>query len=604
MDFYCPGCSSFYSSDQNELHSSCHYSPYCESPRFVSQEAEVTCVSPDSLLLSGSSCCVSESLNGTDRGGQLPTFVVDEESAGVHSGLSGQFDDLVCHYRGSSGRRDNVCADARSSSVSSSSSSSSSSSPVLCGSEYDSARVCGGGGASPLHSGGIGPRVVGLGGGVASGSEPSDDRRVRPRLAGSGGSGGYVPLELSDSEDEVIAVGAVPLGVPLDPVQAAACDIADLRADVPMTDVGAGSGQFTAYRLLATYPQNPLKKEVMLERIRKHFARADIRLIIVCEENHHDEESVAVSRVGVHLHVLIWFGNGQKHTRKIWDSFGDNRGVHLARCGSTDQHHRRTVKYVCKDGNYVCDPPGYEAQWLQMAEVVKTKKAGKFEIIANLVREGKTDQEINELHPGFVLNHSQKIDMYRSMVEKWNQGSSDSLPAFTRRFFVEDVGQFHEIVQWFSDNYWHPVFVGKRPIKTPNLWIRAPSSFGKTWLFDALCSYLRVWIHPMEDSGWADTYEDGLYDLIVFDEFKGGMKIQEFNKWCDGSRIPVKRRGKQPITKCQNVPVLVLSNFLPEACWHNVNQHDRTSILAVCSRFKICSYDGEPGTLAKIISPI
>lgn len=585
MEFFCsgPDCDNIFC--EHGYHSTRqHPSPF-GSPVYRSQEYEVTrCQSPVDLL-PGSDDSVSWTLDGGQTGGCAPTQHYVESPTFVHSDQHGESDDLVCLYRADS--RGSAGSSDSSSSSSEDSSSDSSTSSFCSSSECHFDGVCQCRGAPSRDTGAKRGRS-------GSPSARDSDRRVRGRCGS--GPAPYEPLVIEDSEDEVLAAG-VDVKTAL---QAAACDLAPLRADVGLTDVGESPAkQFTAYRLLATFPQNDMKKEVMLERIRAKFK--NFKMVLVCEEEHHEEDSVAASKVGVHLHVLIWFNHGQKHTRNIWDAIGGNKGVHLARCGSTDAHHRRTVEYVCKDGNYVCDPEGYEVQWLEVAKESKKKKRGKFDEVAALVQSGKTDQELVELHPGFVMSNYNKIESYRRLLESFKATDKGVLVPFNRSFFVEDCPGFDDMISWFDANFWNPSFGEKRPIKTPNLWLKAPSNFGKTWLFDSLRKCLRIWVHPMESNGWADTYEDNKYDLIVFDEFKGGMTIQTFNKWCDGSPIQVLRRNKPPLMKYQNVPVLVLSNFTPDACWHNVNQHDRTSIQAVCARFNVISLDGPPGSLAKII---
>jgi len=67
---------------------------------------------------------------------------------------------------------------------------------------------------------------------------------------------------------------------------------------------------------------------------------------------------------------------------------------------------------------------------------------------------------------------------------------------------------------------------------------------------------------PSRDE-WYDDYEDGRYDLIVCDEFKGNKPIGEMNLFSDGYVTPLKRRGKSPYLKKDILPMIICSNLSP-----------------------------------------
>ncbi len=84
---------------------------------------------------------------------------------------------------------------------------------------------------------------------------------------------------------------------------------------------------------------------------------------------------------------------------------------------------------------------------------------------------------------------------------------------------------------------------------------------GKTSLCMDLQKYMRVYWAPIQEK-WLNEYEDGCYDLVVFDEFKGQHTISFMNQFVSGGplAIPIKMQGIQPVKK-ENVPVIVLSNY-------------------------------------------
>jgi len=89
---------------------------------------------------------------------------------------------------------------------------------------------------------------------------------------------------------------------------------------------------------------------------------------------------------------------------------------------------------------------------------------------------------------------------------------------------------------------------------------------------------LRVYWWP-KDEHWWDGYEDGAYDLIVLDEFKSQKKITDLNPILSGDPIPLSRRRSAPILKRDNLPVIILSNFSPEECYHKCSAQQLAPLL-------------------------
>ena len=92
---------------------------------------------------------------------------------------------------------------------------------------------------------------------------------------------------------------------------------------------------------------------------------------------------------------------------------------------------------------------------------------------------------------------------------------------------------------------------------------------GKTRLKEQLAQYLSIY-EPGYDAEWFDDYEDGKYDLVVFDEFKGQYKPTVMNTWLDGQYTTLRRRGRTPVRKRQRVPCIVLSNYNVSQCYHRL----------------------------------
>jgi len=115
-------------------------------------------------------------------------------------------------------------------------------------------------------------------------------------------------------------------------------------------------------------------------------------------------------------------------------------------------------------------------------------------------------------------------------------------------------------VEWLETN-----ILQTRLPRQKQLWLYGPPGVGKTRLIGLLRTMLRVYDMP-RDEDFYDAYEDGLYDLVILDEFKHQKRLQFLNAWCDGQPLPLRLKGSQTV-KTDNLPFIIVSNFSPEQCY-------------------------------------
>lgn len=115
-----------------------------------------------------------------------------------------------------------------------------------------------------------------------------------------------------------------------------------------------------------------------------------------------------------------------------------------------------------------------------------------------------------------------------------------------------------------------------------------PTGIGKSYLLNQLRELFRVYDVPHES--WNDTYQDGIYDLIVMDEFNGQKTITEMNLLTDGYQTPLKRRGTSPYLKTDCLPVILCSNKYPLEVYHNVFLKDKALVEAFNARYELLDF--------------
>lgn len=316
--------------------------------------------------------------------------------------------------------------------------------------------------------------------------------------------------------------------------------------------------------LFLTYPQCDLAKEVLLERI---AVLPDYVSCIVCHELH--TESEEDHEQGDHLHAFIRFKKRIRLAHTTLDALtgkhGDYQGV---------RSPKDVVKYIMKDGDYISD--GFDP-----VEFVKPVM-GRTERVAALASSGKSFDEIASLEPAFVFMHYRHLQHAIARQHVLTKRAS-KLPWVP----VEYEGDQYNckfIAWWLNVNIKQP-----RTFRQKQLFIYSEAGMGKSHLIRWLSKYLMV--YDMAPERFQDEYKDGLYDLIVIDEFAGQMPITALNRWLDGDSFTYPIKGAQGV-KCDNLPVIILSNRKPEECYvSDTSSVTATQHAAWVSRFFVLSLD-------------
>lgn len=93
-----------------------------------------------------------------------------------------------------------------------------------------------------------------------------------------------------------------------------------------------------------------------------------------------------------------------------------------------------------------------------------------------------------------------------------------------------------------------------------------------------------------KDERWWDSYGDGQYDIIMLDEFRSQKMITDLNPILSGDPISLSRRGMAPVEKRDKLPVIIMSNYTPEECFPNANEHGKLEPLL--DRIKVVKCEG------------
>ena len=342
--------------------------------------------------------------------------------------------------------------------------------------------------------------------------------------------------------------------------------------------------RYRAKKVFLTFPQCSVEKTVALARVLKLLSSFQLKWAIVAHEKHKDD--------GDHLHVVA-STKMLISSRRVgfFDVIGDKHPNIV-----NPKYLAKTVKYVIKDDDFVCH--GIDPQ--EFVRLSESKENTGFNQFAKMIHEGSSLVELDTLDNGFMMKNLRRVRDYHGFVsmakrkamappKKWI--SPISHRGFEPEFVLpeEMEGWVHrnkllmEIVTWFNTNVKHPRALGQ-----PNLWLCGGTGVGKTRLKEMLMTMLRVYEAPY-DGDWHDEYQDGVYDIVVFDEFNGQHTITHMNRWLGSEYTKLRRRGIAPVTKVDRLPCLVLSNHVPHTCYSKatLTVSGNISVDALTRRVKI-----------------
>lgn len=236
---------------------------------------------------------------------------------------------------------------------------------------------------------------------------------------------------------------------------------------------------------------------------------------------------------------------------------------------------KKAFLYVMKEKDFLPLPADFDLTTFVQAK----KQDSKSLAIVESIRQGSTLDDLEDQFPDYLLLHLSQVERYVNFraMKKLRLGfaAAQAIPVL-----VQPVDGFSslwnsEIASWLNLN-----LRKKRTHRQKQLWIQAPPGSGKTSLLMSLEATFNLSIYYWpRDEKWWDGYSDSAFDLIVLDEYRAQKMITELNPILSGDPTPLSRRNAPPLVKRDLLPVLILSNFVPEDCYHKVHASQLAPLL-------------------------
>lgn len=297
-----------------------------------------------------------------------------------------------------------------------------------------------------------------------------------------------------------------------------------------MTDEPKRKFRLNAKNLFLTWPRNTVSSGTILNRCMDLFGADNVSYICVAEEEHADGTP--------HLHAVVCLKKpcDIRNVAQL-DSVGGKHGNYQS-CRKI----KDVYTYVRKGGNFVEQgtPP----------LVITGTKADN---ISQLLRNGGSLEQAEEMDPGYFLQHLTRITTYHQWIQ-------------TKKLKTRVVRPPLVITNWkFTFEIGFP-----REFKQKQYWIVGPPNTGKTTFIIQLIEQGFVGYNMPKNNYWND-YNDG-YDFAYIDEYKGQLPITLLNEFLQGGP-EVKLPGRYAdVVKRKNIPVFILSNFDPIGAYKNLTK--------------------------------
>lgn len=328
--------------------------------------------------------------------------------------------------------------------------------------------------------------------------------------------------------------------------------------------------------IFLTFPQCDYPLDSFFENLKTRFDHPDDR--IFCSRETHEDGSW-------HLHAALLLH--KKLTTRVVSYFDDLvQPPKHPNIQSKLKSQAQTVSYVMKGPDDSLKRSTHP--WQQFLQLSKEKKSTRAQLILETINAVDLSDPsqvrhcmdlIDQEHSAYLLLHHHQVRDYLSYRHgkalRLGAAEAQQIHIRVRPALTPLISSNVSIANWLNS-----AIRIQRPHRSHQMWIKAPPGAGKTTMIINLERWfkLRIYWWP-KDEIWWDAYEDGAYDLIVLDEFKAHKKITDLNPILSGDPVPLSRRRSPPYVKRDNLPVIILSNFSPEECFHKCSAQQLAPLL-------------------------
>jgi len=419
---------------------------------------------------------------------------------------------------------------------------------------------------------------------ILHGAQPMESEDPQDfRSGGSSPSRSMTPQEEEDSGTEGGSDDHPPPRTSTSPTQLVGeTTLAGATSEKAVKQGKTWSAQATRYFL--TFSQNVTSKKWLFDKVKAHF-KDNLKDLIVGHELHADG--------GDHLHIMFELKKRTRLTSAAIESWfpadfkPTTGGCKYLTVKAGPRNLAFTYTYCGKEGDFIELNQGRHAETKKQAEtylattdkVQRQEQARKEKLEMTRMAMAATPatreaviQNILEKYPMRQLNQFSQV---KQLVDYWAQVNGKVKPskkwegmwvdpAWLAAVATPEMEEAaNKIAGWFNTAIGNPA----RAIRSKQLYLIGPPGCGKTTFVEKLKQYLKTFAWPRKEA-FSDGWENFVYDLVVMDEFSGGIQVNDLNALIDGSTVKIMYKGRAAVDKVHNVPFLFVSNKTSNQVYH------------------------------------
>lgn len=322
--------------------------------------------------------------------------------------------------------------------------------------------------------------------------------------------------------------------------------------------------------IFITFPQTETTPEIALERLLANPKTHNCQ-VVIAQENHQDGNK--------HLHLYVEFPKSTNIRDKAYFDFICNKHGNLQKVKCKEA----VLAYITKENRWISheiDVPTVLQAWKVKGEKKrKREKQTKSHKIYEYLKGGSTYQDLlkNDELGSFLVLHSQKVQRLAHEFQKLQEKEKRNAEKPKYLHFVLNDMEYD--------------MLANLPFKSKQFWIWGPPNVGKS-TFIMKMEQAGLHGYQIPTNGDFARWDDDHWDFAYIDEFKGQLTIQFLNEFLQGSKMYL--NGKYVVggtVKNKNLPVFILSNYLPEEVYHKKSSRDLEPLLARLKVIKLESFN-------------
>lgn len=342
----------------------------------------------------------------------------------------------------------------------------------------------------------------------------------------------------------------------------------------------------TAKNWFLTFPRCATTKEEAMERLKSKFKETLFAAEIAQEQ--HKESPPPGTTVESHLHILVMLTKKLSiRSPKYFDFLCSKHGNYQT-CNTvygSRNYLNKEDPSTLKFGDLPLPGKTNFSTKTSATDGKITPSRAKATTIAKSFLSGSlTPNDLLTEDPGYYMLNKQKVDAFYSVARA--HLAKKSLKPWNLLEYRGTCSKTALIIEWLRSN-----IRSVRHLKQRHLYVSGPPNTYKTTMVTLLEEFLSTFDFPTSEEFFDFWHENSnalnpIFDLVKLDEFKGQIQIQVLNRWLEGAKYTLRKKGSQ-FMKETNPPCLITSNYSLDQCYRKALEKNHEALDSLKTRLDV-----------------